>query len=57
MFTFWILYILYSCININVITILYILSYLVLYFQTVTSQCNIYCFTHIVMHTQVKQIN
>ncbi len=48
---------LYSCININVITILYILSYLILYFQTVTSQCNIYYFTHIVMHMQVKQIH
>ncbi len=36
---------------------MYILSYLILYFQTVTSQCNIYCFTHIVMCIQVKQIN
>lgn len=36
---------------------MYILSYLILSFQTVTSQCNIYCFTHIVMCIQVKQIN
>lgn len=57
LFAFQILYILYSCININVIKILYILSYLILYFQTVTSQCNIYCFIHILMYIQVKQIN